>query len=107
MVSLVGAVGVLIIIAINTAIAAVGARFFRVRMSTSWGSAIYTVISIPFVFVITTLALSGALGLGGGVFSSLGSTIAVTWGYPFAIGVAIDVFWMPAPETVETPAQHA
>lgn len=107
MVSLVGAIGVLVLVAINTAFAAVGARFFRVRMSTAWGSAIYTVLIIPLAFVVTTLAISGALGLGGGVFSDLGSTLAVTWGYPFAIGVTIDVFWMPAPEALDTPESVA
>lgn len=107
MVSLVGAIGVLVLVAINTAIAAVGARFFRVRMSTAWGSAIYTVLIIPLAFVVTTLALTGALGLGGGVFSDLGSTLAVTWGYPFAIGVTIDVFWMPAPEALDTAGNAA
>lgn len=107
MVSLVGAAGVLVIVAVNTAIAAVAARFFRVRMSTRWGSAVYTVLLVPMAFVVTTLALSGALGLGDAVFGDLGSTIAVTWGYPFAIGVAIDVFWMPAPEDVSRPATRA
>jgi|GEM_PF-113166 len=107
MVSLVGAIGVLVIIAINTAIAAVGARFFRVRMSTQWGSAVYTVLLIPLAFVVTTLALSGALGIGGDVFGDLGSTLAVTWGYPFAIGVAVDVFWMPAPDELDTLPQNA
>lgn len=102
MVSLAGALGVLVIVAINTAIAAVGARFFRVRMSTRWGSAVYTALIVPLAFVVTTLALSGAVGLGGGVFTDLGSTIAVTWGYPFAIGVAVDVFWMPAPGQLES-----
>lgn len=101
MVSLVGALGVLVIVAINTAIAAVGARFFRVRMSTRWGSAIYTVLLVPMAFVVTTLALSGALGLGGAVFGDLGSTLAVTWGYPFAIGVTVDLFWMPAPDELD------
>lgn len=107
MVSLVGAIGVLVIVAINTAIAAVGARFFRVRMSTSWGSAIYTVLIVPLAFVVTTLALSGAIGLGGGVFTDLGSTLAVTWGYPFAIGVTVDLFWMPSPEEIDRRPQTA
>lgn len=105
MVSLVGALGVLVIVAINTAIAAVGARFFRVRMSTRWGAATYTVLLVPMAFVVTTLALSGALGLGGDVFGDLGSTLAVTWGYPFAIGVAVDVFWMPDPSDLEMEPQ--
>lgn len=107
MVSLVGAVGVLVIVALNTAIAAVGARFFRVRMSTTWGSAVYTLLLVPLAFVVTTLALSGALGLGGDVFGDLGSTLAVTWGYPFAIGVALDVFWMPSPEALERQPHQA
>lgn len=107
MVSLVGAVGVLVVVAINTAIAAVGTRFFRVRMSTRWGAAIYTALLVPAAFFVTTLALTGALGLGGGVFTDLGSTLAVTWGYPFAIGVTIDLYWMPAPNELDTPAASA
>ena len=38
MVSVVDVVGLLVILGVNSAAAALGTRFFRVRLSTRWGS---------------------------------------------------------------------
>lgn len=102
MVSVVGAIGVLFIVAINTAVAALATRFLRVRMATQWGTAVYVTLIVPLLEVIVTLVLSGVLGLG----SNLGSpsaAFAVAVLLPFALGVAFDFFWMPAPDDVELP----
>jgi ABC-type glycerol-3-phosphate transport system permease component len=99
MVSAVTAAGVGFIVLVHTAIAAFGARFFRVTLNTRWGSVFYTVVLIPLVYVPTTLVF-GAL-LGAGAFSDPGRLIVVTWGFPFFLGWSIDLFWMPPPEQLE------
>lgn len=102
MVSVVGAIGVLFIVAVNTVLAALATRFLRVRMATQWGTALYVALIVPVLELIVTLVLSGGLGLG----SNLGSPIAVlavTVFLPLALGVAFDFFWMPAPEEIEVP----
>lgn len=96
-------VGVLVIVAIHTVIAAVSTRYFRVTLDTAWGAAIYTVLLVPLIYVATTLVLSGALGLGGAVFGERSTMLAVTWAFPFTLGYVIDVLWMPDPEEVELP----
>jgi hypothetical protein len=100
MVSAVTAAGVGIIVLVHTAIAAVGARFFRITLKTRWGSIVYTAILIPLVYVVTTLVL-GAIGLGAGAFSDTGQLIVVTWAFPFFLGWSIDLFWIPPPEELE------
>ncbi|MCD2202693.1 hypothetical protein [Halobacterium sp. KA-6] len=100
MVSVVTAAGVGIIVLVHTAIAAVGARYFRITLATRWGSVLYTAVLIPLVYVVTTLAL-GVLGLGAGAFEDPGQLIVVTWAFPFFLGWSIDLFWIPAPEEFE------
>lgn len=93
-------VGLLFILLVNTALAALMTRFFRVRLNTRWGSAIYTFLLIPAVLVITTMVFGTVLGpdLGGP-----GTLLTLTVLMPGAIGVAFDYFWMPAPEEVDLP----
>lgn len=100
MVSAVTAAGVGVIVLVHTAIAAVGARYFRVTLQTRWGSIVYTAVLIPLVYVFTTLAL-GAVGLGAGAFDDPGRLIVVTWAFPFFLGWSIDLFWVPAPDELE------
>lgn len=100
MVSAVTAAGVGVIVLVHTAIAAFGARFFRVTLQTRWGSILYTAILIPLVYAVTTLVL-GAMGLGAGAFDSTGSLFVVTWAFPFFLGWSIDLFWLPPPEQLE------
>lgn len=102
MASVVGLVGLAVIVAVNTALAALLTRVFRVQLSTVWGSGLFVVLFVPLALLVSTLVLSGVVGLGG----DLGSTVAVvgvTVALPLALGVAFDVFWMPAPEEVELP----
>lgn len=100
MVSPVTAAGVGVIMLVHTAIAAVGARFFRITLKTRWGSVVYTAVLIPLVYVVTTIVL-GAIGLGAGAFEDTGQLIVVTWAFPFFLGWSIDLFWIPAPEELE------
>ena len=95
-------VGLLVIVLVNSALAALMTRFFRVRLRTLWGSAIYVVLLVPVVLVGVVLVLSGVLGLGGNV-GSPGTVVALTIFVPLAIGATFDYFWMPAPDEVELP----
>jgi hypothetical protein len=93
-------VGLLFVLLVNTAIAALLTRFFRVRLHTRWGSAIYTFLLIPVVLLITTLVLGTILGPDLG---SAGAVLTLTVIAPGSIGVAFDYFWMPSPEEVDVP----
>jgi hypothetical protein len=106
MVSAATAFGVGVIVLVHTAIAAVGARYFRITLSTRWGSVLYTLILTPVVYVATTLAF-GVLGFGAGAFDNPGTLIAVTWVFPFFLGLSVDLFWIPPPEAYESSPQRA
>lgn len=102
MVSVVDVVGLLVIVGVNTAVAALATRFFRVRLATRWGSALYAVILTPLPLVASTLLLGGLLSLGpdlGSAYAVVGATVAV----PMAVGISFDLFWMPAPDDVDVP----
>jgi hypothetical protein len=102
MVSAAGAVGVLLIVAVNTAVAALATRFLRVRLATGWGTALYVALIVPVLELIVTLVLSGVAGLGSDLGGQV-AALAVVIFLPLALGVAFDFFWMPAPEEVELP----
>jgi hypothetical protein len=100
MVSVLDAVGLVALLAVNTALAAVLTRLFRVRLSTRWGGLLYTVGLTPLALVVVTLLVGQAIGpnLGEGA-TVLGVTVLV----PLTLGLAVDYFWMPTPEEVEVP----
>jgi hypothetical protein len=102
MVSVADIVGLLVVVGVNAAVAALVTRFLRVRLATRWGAAIYVLVLVPAVQVLATLALTGPLGLGPDLGSSL-TVLAVAVALPFALGVAFDYFWMPTPAEVELP----
>jgi hypothetical protein len=120
MVSVVGLIGVLVIIAINTAAAALMTRFFRVRLKTSWGPVVFALFLIPVVLVILTQILGGVIlpigfailvqTLGGkGLEFDVGGkllVISLTVVLPLALGTVFDYFWMPAPDEVELPEKY-
>jgi hypothetical protein len=104
MVSIGGVIQVFIIIAINTAAAALMTRFFRVRLKTDWGPIVFAIFLIPVVLTILTQILGG-LGFGfdlGGARLVVGITIVL----PLALGITFDYFWMPAPEEVDLPEKY-
>lgn len=102
MVSLVSAVGMLVIVCAHTFFAAVATRFFRIRLETQWGAALYSLFLIPVALLASTLLWSGALGLGVDL-GSRGAVFMIVIALPLALGYTIDVFWMPHPDDVELP----
>lgn len=102
MVSLVDAFGLAFILLVNCAVAALMTRFFRVRLSTRWGSALYALFLVPVVLVVLTLFFSGVLKLGPDL-GSAGAVVVTTVLLPLATGVTFDYFWMPSPDEVDLP----
>lgn len=93
-----------IVVGIHTLVAAVLTRFFRIRLDTQWGSAIYTLVLIPIVLTGGTLFFAGALGIGGGItVQSEVLVLAAMVGLPMALGVTIDVLYVTPPEEYELP----
>lgn len=100
MVSVVGGIGLLILLAVNTVVSAVLTRFFRVHMDTRWGQVVYAVVVTPVVLLGLTLVLGTILGPNLG---TPGAVFGVTILLPLSVGIAFDYFWMPAPDEVEVP----
>jgi len=102
MVSVLALVGLVVVVGLNTAIAAVATRFLRIRLNTGWGTAIYVVLVVPFLLLVSTIVLTGILGLGAGLGDRTAS-IVVAFVIPAVVGISLDVFWMPHPDDVELP----
>jgi hypothetical protein len=100
MVSPIGIGVVLVVVTVQTAIAALLTRLFRVRLTTRWGAVVFAVAIIPVVLTLTTLVL----GRVGPDLGSRGTVVFVMIGVPLALGLTIDYVWMPAPEEVDLPA---
>ena len=96
-------VGFLLIIVVNTVVSAVAIRFFRLRLATAWGAAVYTVLFVPVIYVVTTLVLSGVVGFGGSGVQDTGTALILVWVLPFMLALSLEFFWLPAPEEVEVP----
>jgi predicted acyltransferase len=94
--------GLLLILLVNTAATALSTRFFRVRLHTRWGSAIYTALLVPVLLFVITLVLAGGLRIGPDL-GSAGAVVGLTVLLPMALGIAFDYFWMPAPDEVDLP----
>jgi hypothetical protein len=102
MVSPVDLLGLALLVLVHTAVAALLTRFFRVRLVTRAGSAVYTLTAIPVVLLGLTLVFGGVLGLGPDL-GSPGAVIALTVLLPMALGISFDYFWMPSPAEVDLP----
>ena len=104
MLALIGFVSLLALVAFHTLVAGVTTRFFRLRLSTSWGSVVYTIVLTPMLLLVSTLVFTGALNVGAGV--NLGST-TVLFGLlvflPVVLGAAIDYLYVPSPDEYELP----
>ncbi|WP_128476556.1 hypothetical protein [Halorussus pelagicus] len=103
MVSAATVIGFLLIMVVNTVIAAVSIRFFRLRLTTQWGAVVYTAVFIPLVYVVTTIVLSGVVGFGGSGVQDRGTALVLVWVIPLTLAVSLELFWMPAPDEVEMP----
>jgi hypothetical protein len=85
----------------NTLVAAVMTRFFRIRLRTQWGTAVYVAALIPVVLLVTTMA---AFSLGVGVdLGSAGAVLGLMIGAPMGLGITIDVLYVPSPDEYELP----
>ncbi|EMA36620.1 hypothetical protein [Halococcus hamelinensis] len=102
MVSVVDLVGLSVVVLVNTGIAAVGTRLLRVTLATWWGVAVYGLVLVPAVETAVALVLTGPVGLGPNLGTPT-AVMALVVALPFALGVAIDFFWMPAPDEVDLP----
>lgn len=102
MVSPGGVIGLLVILGAHTVIAAIATRLLRVRLATRWGAAVYIVMIVPVLLVISTFIISGVFMIGPNI-GDPGTAVFLTVFVPFAIGVTIDYIWMPAPDDVALP----
>ncbi|WP_251328179.1 hypothetical protein [Haloplanus pelagicus] len=85
----------------NVLIAAVATRFFRIQLHTRWGTVVYTALLVPVILVTTTIV---AFSVGVGVdLGSTGAVIGLMVAIPMALGVSIDVLYVPAPDEYELP----
>ncbi len=100
MVTAVEALGLAVLVLVNSAAAALLTRFFRVRLETRWGSLAYTATGVPVALLVSTLVLGSVLGPNLGTPAAV---VGVTILLPFSLGVAFDYLWMPAPEEVDLP----
>lgn len=97
------AVGLLVILVVNTTAAAVLTRLFRGRMHTRWGSMVYTLTLTPVALLVLVVILQGVLPV---PVVGRGTLLGVTVLLPLAVGIAFDYFWMPAPEEVDLPEKY-
>lgn len=97
----VGVLGVAGVVVVHTLVAAVAVRFFRLRLSTRLGWVLYSLLAIPVVYVASALLFLGVLGIGRTLTVDRGTLLAVVWGLPLALGVSLDLFWVPQPEEIE------
>jgi len=104
MLALIGFVSLLALVALHTLVAGVTTRFFRLRLSTSWGSVVYTIVLTPMLLLISMLVFTGVFNVGAGV--NLGSS-TVLFGLlvflPVVLGAAIDYLYVPSPDEYELP----
>ena len=104
MLAIFGFVTVLALVAFHTLLAGVTTRFFRLRLSTSWGSVVYTIVLTPMLLLLSTLFFTGVLNLGTGV--NLGTpavVIGLFVALPVVLGAAIDYLYVPSPDEYELP----
>ena len=88
--------------AVHTLIAAVMVRFFRIRLNTDAGAAVYSLVFVPVVLLVTTLVVTGLLGIG----ADLGCgavVVGLLIGAPFVFGATVDVLYQPSPREYDLP----
>jgi len=102
MASVLALVGLAVIVGVHTVFAAVLTRLFRVQLSSRWAPLVYAVALIPLALVVSTMVLTGPLGLGPNL-GDVRTVLFVLVVVPLVLGVTVDYVWMPAPEDVELP----
>jgi len=101
MVSAVGLAGLLVIVLVNSAVAALMTRFFRVRLHSRWGGLVYSILLCPLVLLVLGVLLSVPVG----PFITLDrmAFLLVVVFVPLTVGMVFDYVWMPSPDDVELP----
>jgi len=94
-------IGYGILLVVHTAMAAIVTRFFRIRLTTNWGAALYAAVLIPMLLVASTMLLSGPFGIG--TAADRTTALIVVIAIPLTLGITIDLLWMPHPDDVELP----
>ncbi|MBP1921111.1 putative membrane protein [Halorubrum alkaliphilum] len=104
MIALLGFALVVALLAFHTLVAGVVTRFFRLRLSTSWGWVVYTVVLTPILLLVSTLLFAGFFGLGTGVnLRSPAVVVALLVVLPAVLGAAIDYLYVEPPDEYELP----
>lgn len=91
-----------VVLSVHALVAAVMTRFFRIRLSTDWGTVVYTLLFVPVVLFLLTQLFTGVLGIGPNL-GSPATVLAVMVGLPLAVGVTVDVLYMRPPEEYDLP----
>jgi hypothetical protein len=89
----------------HTILAAVLTRFFRLRLDTQAGWVGYSLGLSPILLFVSTLVVTGGLGLGPNLGSPL-VVFAVLIGLPVALGMTIDLLYVAQPEDVDLPQRQ-
>ncbi len=97
-----GLVLTIVVLGVHALVAAVMTRFFRIRLSTDWGTVVYTLLFVPVVLFLLTQLFTGILGIGPNL-GSPATVLAVMVGLPLAVGVTVDVLYMRPPEEYDLP----
>jgi hypothetical protein len=97
-----GLVLTIVVLGVHALVAAVMTRFFRIRLSTDWGTVVYTLLFVPVVLFLLTQLFTGILGIGPNL-GSPATVLAVMVGLPLAVGVTVDVLYMRSPEEYDLP----
>jgi len=92
----------LVVLGVHTLVAAIATRYFRVRLRTTWGWVVYTLLLAPVLLTVGTLFFTGLLGIGPDL-GSPAAVLATLVGLPMALGAAIDLLYVRPPEEVDLP----
>lgn len=92
-------VGFVLLLAINTILAAISTRFARIVAQTRVGTVIAILLLGSLVLTFSTMFLSGVFYLGVDVQDRT-IAVLVAIGIPLAIGVTIDYLWVATPDEV-------
>ena len=104
MIALIGFTLVVALMAFHTVLAGVTTRFFRLRLSTSWGWVVYTAILTPTLLLVSTLLFAGFFGVGAGVnLRTPAVVISLLVVLPAVLGAAIDYLYVEPPDEYELP----
>lgn len=101
MLSAIAIAGLAVLVLVNSAVAALLTRFFRVRLHTRWGGAVYSLLFCPLVLLGLGVLLSVPIG----PFIDLDTItfLAIAVVVPLALGMTFDYIWMPSPDDVDLP----